>query len=268
MAMSSGSMNRIIGPTRPMLGSPLASSPKPPIPPTGVQPDSMKNAVMKPQAMKAAMFGMIMPDRKVPNFWTATRTLPVLLVLAPASAFTAICASGVDGPERGVLRATRSVAAVACRSYRTVWLRTRSSGSIDRSTSQSRGAGPMRVVRFYAPEDVRIEDAPEPSAGPGELVIRVRNCSTCGTDAKTWRSGHPDLRPPRVLGHEVAGVVAEVGEGAAGWAVGDRVQVIAAVPDGSCHECRRGGVSVCPNPERIRYHHDGGFAQLMRGPAQ
>ena len=54
----------------------------------------------------------------------------------------------------------------------------------------------MRVVRFYAPQDVRVEDAPEPSAGPGDLVIRVRNCSVCGTDAKIWRSGHPDLRPP------------------------------------------------------------------------
>jgi L-iditol 2-dehydrogenase len=125
----------------------------------------------------------------------------------------------------------------------------------------------VRVARFYAPEDIRVEDAPEPSAGPGELVIRVRNCSTCGTDAKIWRSGHPDLRPPRVLGHEVAGEVVEVGESAAGWAVGDRVQVIAAIPDGSCHECRRGWMSVCPNQERIGYHHDGGFAELMRVPA-
>src|SRR5918999_1216823 len=265
MAMSSGRMNRIIGPTRPMLGSPLASSPKPPIPPTGVQPDSMKNAVMKPQAIKAAMFGMIMPDRKVPNFWTATRVLPVLLVLAPASAFTAICCLRGRKPERGVLRATRSVATVACRGYRTVWLRIRSSGSVDRSTCQSPGAGSMRVARFYAPRDVRVEDAPEPTAGPGDLLIRVRNCPLCGTDAKIWRSGHPDLRPPRVLGHEVAGEVAEVGEGAAGWAAGDRVQGIAAIPDGSCHECRRGGGVGCPHQERIGYHHHGGVAQPMGG---
>ena len=126
----------------------------------------------------------------------------------------------------------------------------------------------MRVARFYAPQDVRLEDVPEPSAGPGELVVRVRNCSVCGTDAKIWRSGHPDLRPPRVLGHEIAGEVAEVGEGAGGWAVGDRVQVIAAIPDGSCHECRRGWASVCPNQERIGYQYDGGFAELLRVPAK
>jgi L-iditol 2-dehydrogenase len=126
----------------------------------------------------------------------------------------------------------------------------------------------MRVVRFYAPRDVRAEDAPEPAPGPGGLVIRVRNCSICGTDAKIWRSGHPDLRPPRVLGHEVAGEVVEVGEGAAGWSVGDRVQVIAAIPDDTCHECRHGWQTVCPNQERIGYQHDGGFAELMRVPAK
>jgi L-iditol 2-dehydrogenase len=126
----------------------------------------------------------------------------------------------------------------------------------------------MRVVRFYAPRDIRDEEAPEPTAGPGDLVIRVRNCSICGTDAKIWRSGHPDLRPPRVLGHEVAGEVVEVGEGAAGWSVGDRVQVIAAIPDDTCHECRNGWQTVCPNQERIGYQHDGGFAELMRVPAK
>jgi L-iditol 2-dehydrogenase len=126
----------------------------------------------------------------------------------------------------------------------------------------------LKVARFYAPGDIRVEDAPEPSAGPGELVIRVRNCSVCGTDAKIWHAGHPDLRPPRVLGHEVAGEVVAVGEGTDGWAVGDRVQVIAAIPDGTCHECRHGWQAVCPNQERIGYQHDGGFAELMRVPAK
>jgi L-iditol 2-dehydrogenase len=126
----------------------------------------------------------------------------------------------------------------------------------------------MRVVRFHAPRDVRVEDAPEPTAGPGGLLVRVRNCSVCGTDAKIWRSGHPNLSPPRVLGHEVAGEVVEVADGAGGWSVGDRVQVIAAIPDGTCHECRHGWQTVCPNQERIGYQHDGGFAELMRVPAK
>ena len=126
----------------------------------------------------------------------------------------------------------------------------------------------MRVVRFYAPRDVRVEDAPDPAAGSGDLLLRVRNCSVCGTDAKIWRSGHPNLRPPRVLGHEIAGEVVEVGQGAGGWSAGDRVQVIAAIPDGSCHECRRGWMTVCPDQELIGYHHDGGFAELLRVPSK
>ena len=61
-------MYRIIGPTMPMFSLPSALTPKPPSPGTGTHPFSMKKAVIKPQAMKAAIFGMIMPDRNVPNF--------------------------------------------------------------------------------------------------------------------------------------------------------------------------------------------------------
>src|SRR5215218_350680 len=114
-------MNVIIGPTRPTLGSPAAFVPNPPIPSTGVKPFSMKNAVMKPQAMNAAMFGMIMPDRKVPNFCTATRAPPVLLI--PASAFTAMLCLQVKGRGgaqsgdvlRTALRRDRSPATVIVR---------------------------------------------------------------------------------------------------------------------------------------------------------
>ena len=85
----------------------------------------------------------------------------------------------------------------------------------------------MRVARFYAPGDIRIEDMPEPTPGPGEVKIKVRACSTCGTDVKISRFGHHHIDPPRVMGHEIAGEVTEVGEGVEGWAAGDRVQVIA-----------------------------------------
>ncbi len=64
----------------------------------------------------------------------------------------------------------------------------------------SHGGNRMKVARFHAPGDIRVEDAPEPVAGPGELLIRVRNCSTCGTDAKILKFGHHHIRPPRVHG--------------------------------------------------------------------
>ncbi|WP_430780316.1 zinc-dependent dehydrogenase [Actinoplanes sp. G11-F43] len=124
----------------------------------------------------------------------------------------------------------------------------------------------MKVVRFHAPGDVRFEDAPEPEAGPGEVKIRVRNCSTCGTDVKISKFGHHHIHPPRVMGHEIAGEIVGVGEGVDGWSNGDRVQVIAAIPCGKCAECERGRMTVCPNQESMGYHFEGGFAQFMVVP--
>jgi L-iditol 2-dehydrogenase len=124
----------------------------------------------------------------------------------------------------------------------------------------------VRVARLYAPEDLRIEDTPAPEARPGEIVIRVRSCSTCGTDAKIFHHGHHHISLPRVLGHEVAGEIVEVGNGADGFGVGDRVQVIAAIPCGECFFCRRDQETVCENLESIGYQYDGGFAEFMRVP--
>jgi len=136
----------------------------------------------------------------------------------------------------------------------------------------------VKVARLYAPGDLRVEDLPVPEAGPGDLIIRVRTCSTCGTDAKIFRFGHHHISLPRVLGHEVAGEITEVGpeveghdgesQDGKGWSVGDRVQIIAAIPDGVCFFCRRGQHTVCEDLESIGYQYDGGFAEFMRVPGK
>jgi L-iditol 2-dehydrogenase len=126
----------------------------------------------------------------------------------------------------------------------------------------------VKVARLHAPGDLRVEDAPIPQAGAGDLVIRVDSCSTCGTDAKIFRFGHHHISLPRVLGHEVAGEVVEVGSDVERWGTGDRVQVIAAIPDGTCHFCRRDQSTVCEDLESIGYQYDGGFAELMRVPGK
>jgi L-iditol 2-dehydrogenase len=131
----------------------------------------------------------------------------------------------------------------------------------------------MKALRFYAPEDVRLEEVPEPECGPGEIKMRVRNCSTCGTDVKIFHNGHQNLTPPRTIGHEIAGEVVEVGADVnatygSSWAVGDRVQVIAAVPCGDCYECKKGWMAVCQNQTSVGYQYDGGFAEYMIVPKQ
>lgn len=127
----------------------------------------------------------------------------------------------------------------------------------------------MKALRFYAPEDVRLEDIEEPVCGPREVKIRVRNCSTCGTDVKIKKNGHVNITRVTTMGHEVAGEVVEVGaEALGGFEVGDRVQCIAAVPCGECHECRKGWMAVCQNQTSVGYQYDGGFAEYMIVPEQ
>jgi L-iditol 2-dehydrogenase len=124
----------------------------------------------------------------------------------------------------------------------------------------------MRVARFYEPGDVRLEDAPEPTVGAGEVKIRVRACSTCGTDVKILNHGHQHIDPPRIMGHEIAGEIVDVGDGVDGWAAGDRVQVIAAVPCGRCPDCLRGRMTICAFQTSVGYHYEGGFAEFLVVP--
>jgi len=124
----------------------------------------------------------------------------------------------------------------------------------------------VKAAKFYAPGDIRLEDVPEPEVSPGEVKIRVRNCSTCGTDVKISRSGHPNMTPPQIMGHEITGEITEIGEGVEGWAVGDRVQVIAAIPDGTCPECLAGHPAVCENQLSMGYQFPGGFADYLVVP--
>ena len=126
----------------------------------------------------------------------------------------------------------------------------------------------MKALRFYGPEDVRLEEVPEPDCGPDEVKLKVKNCSTCGTDVKIFYNGHQNITPPATMGHEIAGEVVEVGANVPGWDVGDRAQVIAAVPCGDCYECRQGWMAVCENQTSIGYQYDGGFAEYMIVPRQ
>jgi len=124
----------------------------------------------------------------------------------------------------------------------------------------------VKALKFYAPGDLRLEHLDEPEVAPGEVKIRVRACSMCGTDVKISRSGHPNMSPPQVMGHEIAGEIVDVGVGVEGWVAGDRVQVIAAIPDGTCEECLAGHQAICPNQLSMGYQFPGGFAEYMIVP--
>jgi L-iditol 2-dehydrogenase len=105
----------------------------------------------------------------------------------------------------------------------------------------------MLAAMFYTPMDVRLEERPVPLVGPGEVLVQVAAATTCGTDVKTYRRGHPLLfrHPPEGFGHEVAGQVVATGSGVTGCREGDRVAIANSAPCFQCFYCRRGRYSLC-----------------------
>ncbi len=105
----------------------------------------------------------------------------------------------------------------------------------------------MLAAMFYAPMDVRLEQRPIPQVGPGEVLLQVAAATTCGTDVKTYRRGHPLLfrHPPAGFGHEVAGIVAATGAGVTQCREGDAIVVANSAPCYQCFYCRRGQYSLC-----------------------
>lgn len=122
----------------------------------------------------------------------------------------------------------------------------------------------MRVARSVGLREVRVDEDPEPVAGPGEVVCRVLACGVCGSDlSDTWVA--PKL--PVVLGHELTGEVVEVGSGVTGLRAGDRVVVHHHAPCGECRRCRRGHETLCES-FRTTNIAPGGFAERVRIPAE
>jgi L-iditol 2-dehydrogenase len=109
------------------------------------------------------------------------------------------------------------------------------------------------------------QDLPVPQAAPGEVVLRVRASVTCGTDIKILKRGHARITLPVTMGHEACGEIVEIGEGVAGFAVGDRVVPGVSGPCGVCADCRGGRANLCASAHGDRTW--GTFAEYLRVPA-
>jgi L-iditol 2-dehydrogenase len=125
----------------------------------------------------------------------------------------------------------------------------------------------MKAAVYKGNSVIAVEDVAVPSIGPGELLVRVEACGVCHTDLKKVQ--YNLLPPPRVYGHETAGVVAQVGAGVDGFALGDRVIVFHHIPCGDCFYCRRKLHAQCPVYKKVGVTAGfepagGGFAQYVR----
>jgi L-iditol 2-dehydrogenase len=113
----------------------------------------------------------------------------------------------------------------------------------------------MRAAMLFGPEDLRVLEAPDPVAGPDEVVVRIEAATTCGTDVKMWRHGHHILSAyPARFGHEMAGTREDTGE---------RVLVGDSVACGRCRSCAAGRPQISREPRWVL----GGFAERMTAPA-
>ncbi len=125
----------------------------------------------------------------------------------------------------------------------------------------------MKAGLFLRPHHIEFADVPDPEPAKGDLVVKVRAATVCGTDIRIFRGRKTaGVRYPSVLGHEFAGeVVAPDGAGA--FRIGQRVCVNPAIVCGVCASCKRGDENLCENLQAIGYELDGAFAEYVRVPA-
>jgi len=124
----------------------------------------------------------------------------------------------------------------------------------------------VRAALFYGKHDLRVEDIPIPTIAPDEVLIRVAFCGICGSDVHTFEGMQMNIhnRPPgpRVIGHEVSGVVAEIGSAVTTCRVGEEVACIPWVVCGNCAYCRKGLVNHCTSKKLL----GGAMAEYVVAP--
>lgn len=120
----------------------------------------------------------------------------------------------------------------------------------------------MRVAVYYSNEDVRVEERPIPKIGEGEILVKVWASGLCGSDVMEW---YRIKKAPRILGHEIAGEIVDLGKNVKRFKKGDRVFVSHHIPCNTCHYCLNGHYSVCDTLRSTNFD-PGGFAEYIRVP--
>jgi D-arabinose 1-dehydrogenase-like Zn-dependent alcohol dehydrogenase len=129
---------------------------------------------------------------------------------------------------------------------------------------------PMKAAQIpKAGADFQIVEREIPKPGAGEVLIKVQACGVCHSDVLTKEGAWPGIQYPRVPGHEVAGVIEELGAGVSEWTKGQRVGVgWHGGQDGTCLACRRGDFRNCRNLKISGISYDGGYQQYMVAPVE
>ena len=122
----------------------------------------------------------------------------------------------------------------------------------------------MKAAVYYNNDDIRIEERSKPSISNGEILVKMRASGICGTDVMQW---YRIKKAPRVLGHEMAGEIIEIGSNVEGFKKGDRVFVSHHVPCYKCHRCIHGNYTACEMLHTGNYD-PGGFSEYIKVPKE
>lgn len=129
----------------------------------------------------------------------------------------------------------------------------------------------MKAVILHGPDNYpnnyEVMDIPKPECGKGDLVIKMKAAALCGTDKRIFTGAKTKgVRPDSVVGHEICGLIEEVGENVTGYSVGEKVAIANVIPCGHCAACLSGRENACLNRKAIGYEFNGGFEQYIRIP--
>ena len=129
----------------------------------------------------------------------------------------------------------------------------------------------MKALLLTEVKKLQVVEMPDPTCGPGDLLVRVKACGICGSDIHGFDGSSGRRIPPLVMGHEAAGIVQAVGQNVRGFRVGDRVTFDSTVSCGSCHYCRKGSINLCENRQVLgvscnEFRRQGAFAELVTVP--
>src|SRR6266511_3074490 len=125
----------------------------------------------------------------------------------------------------------------------------------------------MQTVILEQPGQLRLTSTAAPEApGPGEALVRVRRVGICGTDIHAFKGEQPFFSYPRVLGHELAVEVVNIGENENGIRIGDRCAIEPYLHCGKCIACRKNKTNCCEQIQVLGVHTDGGMRELLTVP--
>jgi L-iditol 2-dehydrogenase len=121
----------------------------------------------------------------------------------------------------------------------------------------------MKAAVLEGIEKIVVREVETPKVSEDSMLVRVKACAVCGSDIRIYHYGNPRVKPPQVIGHEIAGDVVEVGPKVTKFKPGDRIAIGADVPCGECTFCRDGNANNCAVNYAMGYQFPGGFSEYL-----